>query len=139
MNKGKTKYVVKRTGTGLGLFAAADIPAGRRIIEYTGLLVTNDEVERRKHGKYFFGVDAKFSIDGSPRTNLARYINHSCRPNAAAYVSARSRRIWVWSKRTIRAGEEITFDYGQEYFDDHIRPAGCKCVKCAGGSKRRKG
>jgi hypothetical protein len=78
------------------------------------------------------------SIDGTPRSNLARYINHSCRPNAVAYVSGR--RVWIWSKRAIEPGEEITYNYGKEYFDDHIRPVGCKCEKCAAeatGKKRR--
>jgi SET domain-containing protein len=128
VGEGKRKYAVKRSATGLGLFALAPIPAGRRIIEYTGPLVPNAEVEKRR-GKYFFGVNSKWAIDGSPRANTARYINHSCRPNAEAVVSGR--RVWIWSKREIRAGEEITYDYGREYFDDHIRPAGCRCVKCA--------
>lgn len=136
MSKRTPKYVVKRSATGLGLFAAALIPAGRRIIEYTGKLITNEEVERRKYGKYFFGLDDKYSIDGSARSNLARYVNHSCRPNADAFVSGR--RIWIWSKREIKPGEEITYNYGKEYFDDHIRPVGCKCTKCAGKSTKRR-
>jgi SET domain-containing protein len=123
------RYAVRRTAAGLGLFALEAIPAGKRIIEYTGRLVTNEEVERRKYGKYFFGVNTKWSIDGTPRSNLARYINHSCRPNSAAYVSGH--RVWIWSKRAIKPGEELTYDYGREYFDDHIKPVGCKCEKCA--------
>jgi SET domain-containing protein len=130
MTEGKQKYAVKRTSTGLGLFALEPIPAGKRIIEYTGPLVSNEEVARRNWGKYFFAVNTKWSIDGTPRSNTARYINHSCRPNAEAIVTGR--RVWVWSKRRIRAGEEITYDYGKEYFDDHIKPVGCKCEKCAG-------
>lgn len=134
MNQGKPKkYVVKRSNTGLGLYAATLIPAGKRIIEYTGKLITNEEVERRKNGKYFFGVDDKYSIDGSSRRNKARYINHSCRPNADAYVTGR--RVWIWSRRAIRPGEEITYNYGKEYFDDHIKPVGCKCRKCAAKPK----
>ena len=128
--KGKWVLAVRRTATGLGLFALEPIPRGERIIEYTGRLVSNEEVERRKTGKYFFGLNSKWSIDGSPRTNTARYINHSCRPNAEAFVNGR--RVWIWSKRNISAGEEITYDYGEEYFDDHIKPVGCKCEKCAG-------
>lgn len=135
MNNEKNKYAVRRSATGLGLFALELIPAGRRIIEYTGPLVPNEEVEKRR-GKYFFGVNSKWAIDGSPRANTARYINHSCRPNAEAIVSGR--RVWVWSKRAIRAGEEITYDYGREYFDDHIKRAGCRCVKCAAEPKARR-
>jgi len=127
-------FAVKRTKTGLGLFALAPIPVGKRIIEYTGPLVSNEEVERRNTGKYFFGVNKKWSIDGTPRSNTARYINHSCRPNAEALISGR--RVWIWAKRTIKAGEEINYNYGKEYFDDHIKPVGCKCDRCAGRRKR---
>ncbi len=119
---------VRRAGTGLGLFALRDIQAGERIIEYTGPLVTNDEVEKRKFGKYFFRVNTKWSIDGGPRTNTARYVNHSCRPNSEAFITGR--RVWIWSKKIIEAGEEISLDYGEEYFDDHIKPRGCKCARC---------
>ena len=129
MTRGNQKYAVRRTSAGLGLFALEPIPAGRRIIEYTGPLVSNEEVERRNWGKYFFAVNTKWSIDGTPRSNTARYINHSCRPNAEAIVTGR--RVWIWSKRRIKAGEQITYDYGKEYFDDHIKPVGCKCEKCA--------
>ena len=129
MNKGNLDYAVKRTVTGLGLFALKPIPKGTRIIEYLGPLISNEEVERRKTGKYFFGINTKWSVDGSARSNTARYINHSCRPNAEAFVTT-GYRIWIWSKRNIKAGEEITYDYGKEYFDDLIKPRGCKCVKC---------
>jgi uncharacterized protein len=128
MSEGKFGYVIKRTGTGLGFFATEKIPAGTRIIEYTGPLISNEEVERRKTGKYFFGVNTRWSIDGTPRSNRARYINHSCHPNAEALISGR--RVWIWSKRIIRAGEEITYDYGAEYFAEHIKPRGCGCSKC---------
>ena len=121
-------YEVKRTNTGLGLFATRPIPKGKRIIEYFGPYMPNDEVEKSGR-KYFFGVNSKWSIDGSPRENVARYINHSCRPNAEAFVSQR-KRVWIWSRRSIKPGEEITYDYGKEYFEGIIEPMGCKCEKC---------
>lgn len=124
----KHSFAVRRTATGLGLFALEPISARKRIIEYTGPLISNEEVEKMR-GRYFFGVNTKWSVDGSTRNNLARYINHSCRPNAEAIVTGK--RIWIWSKRSIKAGEEITYDYGKEYFDDFIKPIGCKCIKCA--------
>jgi len=123
----KKIYAVKRSATGLGLFAIDRIPPRKRIIEYTGTLISNAEVEK-KRGKYFFGVNTKWSIDGSERANKARYINHSCKPNAEAFISGH--RIWVWSKRTIKSGEEITIDYGREYFEDQIKPRGCRCKAC---------
>jgi SET domain-containing protein len=123
----KISYAIKRTKTGLGFFATEPIPKGTRIVEYTGPIVPNEEVEK-SYGKYFFGINSKSSIDGSPRSNVARYINHSCRPNAEAVISGR--RVWIWSKRNIKPGEEVTYDYGDEYFDNVIKPIGCKCEKC---------
>src|SRR6185503_6392367 len=133
MPQSKTPYVVKRTATGLGLFATKLIRKGKRIIEYTGPRISNEEIETR-NGRYFFGVNKKWSIDGSPRSNIARYINHSCKPNAEAIISGT--RIWIWSRKRIKPGDEITYDYGKEYFDGVIKPIGCKCEKC--GLKRKR-
>jgi len=119
--------VDRRAATGLGLFTLRGIAAGKRIIEYTGPIVTAEEVARRR-GRYFFEIDERYAVDGSPRTNRARYINHSCRPNAEAFVTGR--RVWVWSKEAIEAGAEVTLDYGKAYFDDYIRPKGCQCAGC---------
>jgi hypothetical protein len=128
MEQGEKPYAVKRSATGLGLFATAIIPKGTRIIEYKGPRVPNEEVEK-SNGKYFFGVNSKWSIDGSRRDNIARYINHSCRPNAEAIISGG--RVWIWSKKKILPGEEIAYDYGKEYFEGIIKEIGCKCQKCA--------
>ncbi len=126
MKNGNLKYSVRRTTTGLGLFALKSISKGKRIIEYTGPIISNKEVDKRR-GKYFFQINTKWSVDGSPRGNTARYINHSCGPNAEAFISGH--RIWIWSKKNIKEGEEITINYGKEYFDDHIKPRGCRCRK----------
>jgi hypothetical protein len=135
MSSKNHKYAIKRTKTGLGFFAVEPIAKGTRIIEYTGPLITNEEFERR-NGKYFFGVNSRWTIDGSPRSNLARYINHSCRPNAEALISGR--RVWIWSTKKIAAGEEIAYDYGKDYFEDIIEPMGCRCVGCESKSKKPK-
>lgn len=133
---GRGGFAVKRTATGLGLFATETIRAGKRIVEYTGVLVALEEIEGSRK-KYFFEVDGRRAIDGSSRSNIARYINHSCRPNAKAYSTTRG-RVWIWSTRNIEAGEEITINYGREYFDEHIKPKGCKCSKCAPERRRER-
>ncbi len=120
-------FTVKRTTTGLGLFTLRLIPAGKRLIEYTGFIITAEEANRSR-SKYLFEIDGRRVIDGSSRSNTARYINHSCRPNAEA-LSSRG-RIWIWSRKAIKAGEEITINYGTEYLEEHITPKGCKCKKC---------
>jgi len=127
MDQGGKFYAVQRTATGLGLFATKPIPKNKRIVEYTGPFISNKEVEQSNR-KYFFGINSRWSIDGSPRSNIARYINHSCRPNAEAVISGR--RVWIWSRKKIKAGEEITYDYGAEYFEGVIEPIGCQCQKC---------
>ena len=120
-------FAIRRTATGLGFFALRSIPTDKRIVEYTGTIITNEEVENIG-GKYLFGIDKNRTIDGSSRQNIARYVNHSCRPNAIALVTGN--RIWIWSKKFIQAGEEITINYGKEYFKEHIQRKGCKCEKC---------
>ena len=127
MSQVERLFKIKRSSTGLGLFAVKRIPKGTRIIEYTGPRVPNEEVEK-SDGKYFFGVNKKWSIDGRGRDNIARYINHSCRPNAEAIISRG--RVWIWSRRVIKPGEEIAYDYGKEYFEGNIKDIGCRCVKC---------
>jgi hypothetical protein len=121
----KFQTAVKRTATGLGLFTLQPIPQGKRIIRYAGPIITTEEAERNG-GKYFFGLDDEHAIDGSSRTNVARYINHSCRPNANGFASGS--QIWIWSLMAIKAGEEITIDYGKDYLNSHIKQ--CKCGKC---------
>jgi len=78
MTKQKPRYVIKRTAaTGLGFFTLDSIPFDKRIIEYIGLILTKEEADK-KGGKYLMTIDEQYRIDGSPRSNKARYINHSC-------------------------------------------------------------
>lgn len=120
---------VKRGISGLGLFAERKIPKDAFIVEYTGPLLTAEEADKRG-GKYLFEIDEDWTIDGSSRDNLARYINHSCKPNAEVEAITDERRLLVHALRDIQPGEEVTIDYGEEYFDDHIRPHGCRCDHC---------
>lgn len=133
-NMGKVNglTVVKRSATGCGLFAVMGIPRGTKIIQYTGKRISNEEADLQR-GRYLFGLDEKYTIDGSSRKNLARYINHSCLPNA--YTEIIDEEIWVIAKRRIKEGEEITYHYGAEYFNYFIKPKGCKCLKCLPADK----
>lgn len=125
----KPNYVIKRTRAGLGFFTLVPIEFDKRIIEYIGLILTKEEASR-KGGRYLMALDEDYVVDGSPRSNAARYINHSCQPNAKAFRTGA--RVWIWSIRAIEAGEEITYDYGKKYLEEQIKPKGCKCDKCLG-------
>src|SRR5437016_14555254 len=107
-------FEVKRSATGLGLFAVKQIPKGKKIVEYTGPRVPNDEVEK-SNGKYFFGVNKKWSIDGSGRDNVARYITHSCAPNPEPIITRA--RDWLRSRKTIKPGKQIAYYDANEYIE----------------------
>jgi SET domain-containing protein len=101
---------------GQGAFAVKPIRKGKRIIEYLGERITPEEADRRyegDHSRYprvvLFSVDDKTVIDAGVGGNDAQFLNHSCEPNAEAVIERR--RIWIYAKRSIRAGEEITYDY----------------------------
>lgn len=127
-------YKVKRSSAGLGLFAEEPIKKEDFIIEYTGERISTDEADERG-GKYLFTVNDKLVIDGKGRENTARYLNHSCRPNCYAEVDEDDNRVRIYAERNIKQGEELCYDYGKEYWDEHIKPYGCKCLKCSPVSK----
>jgi SET domain-containing protein len=123
------KVLVKRSSAGLGLFAAKDYQRGDTIIEYVGPIISTAEADK-KGGKYLFSLNENWVIDGSSRSNTARYINHSCKPNCYAELSADERQVFIIAKRAIKAGEELCYHYGKEYVDIMIKPFGCKCASC---------
>ncbi len=130
---------IGRSATGLGLFAAKPIAKKAYIATYQGKRIPTAEAHRRERfsgAKYMFEVNLKWTIDGSSRRNLGRYVNHSCRPNAEPVL--RAGQIVFVALRAIAPGDEITFDYGEEYFDIFIKPSGCRCAACARRTQARK-
>lgn len=123
----RRSLTVRKSSAGLGLFTDEPIGRGEFVIEYHGPVLTSKEADA-KGGKYLFETSRNRTIDGSARSNAARYINHSCKPNCE--IDILRGRIYVFSKRGIKAGEELTYDYGKEYFDDYIKPYGCRCLAC---------
>ncbi len=122
-------YEVKRSIAGLGLFATIPFKRGDFIIEYTGELISTEEADRRG-GQYLFVVSDTKTIDGKGRSNTARYVNHSCAPNAEAELDEDELRVRIYAKKKILPGEEILYDYGKEFWDEHIKPYGCRCGHC---------
>jgi SET domain-containing protein len=124
-------YRIGRSKTGLGLFATKPIKKGTKIIRYFGpMLDCRKEKDDAIENKYLFQINGRWTIDGSVRKNIARYINHSCRPNAESDVSARKRTVHIRAIKNIAPGEEINYDYGTEYFKEYLKPIGCKCASC---------
>lgn len=126
---------VKRGAHGLGLFATGPVKKGEVVAEYWGPVITEAELKRRRD-KYFFELENRMAIDGKGRGNVARYINHSCMPNCEPMENEAQQRIFILAKRNIVAGEEFGYDYGREYWEEHIKPIGCRCG-CGGKGPKR--
>jgi len=127
---------------GRGVYATQDIAKEERIIEYIGELIDKEESEKRAHTQhaksvdsgdaavYIFTLSKKWDIDGNVPWNTARLINHSCEPNCEAWIIGR--RIFIYSLRDIKAGEELTFDYGFDVDCHEDHPCRCGRDGCVG-------
>jgi SET domain-containing protein len=118
---------VARSKAGLGLFTRVPIRKGQFIVRYSGKKIrtnTADDLDTR----YLFEINTRWTIDGSNRRNRARYINHSCRPNAEVYFVKHV--IKIRAIKNIKPGSEITYHYGRNYFNAFIKSVGCKCMAC---------
>jgi len=133
----KKPYRIGRSRTGLGLFATKPIKKGAKIVRYFGpLLDSRKKKDDAIENKYLFELNGRWTIDGSVRENVARYINHACKPNAESDVMPRKRKVVIRAIKNIEPGEEINYDYGTDYFKAYLKPIGCKCDSCE--KKRRK-
>ena len=132
-------YRVGRSKTGLGLFATKPIKKGTRIIRYFGpILDSRKKDEDAIENKYLFELNNRWTIDGSIRENIARYINHACKPNAESDVRPRKRKVFIRAIKDIEPGEEINYDYGTDYFKAYLKPIGCKCESCEKKRKKKR-
>jgi len=117
---------------GYGVFAAEDINKNRRIIDYDGELIDHKESYKRET-KYLekgciwcFTVNRRWVRDANVGGNVARFINHACKPNCYSQIVGKT--IWIRAARNIKAGEELSYDYytdGDKIIQCRCRP-GCK-------------
>jgi SET domain-containing protein len=126
------KFLRRRGSHGLGLFTSAAFKKGDFIIEYTGEKISTDEANRRG-GQYLFELNDNWAIDGKDRAHTARYINHSCRPNCYPEIDETENHIYIYAKRAVKIGEELTYNYGKEFWETHVATKGCRCMKCQPG------
>jgi hypothetical protein len=132
-------YRVGRSRTGLGLFATKPIKKGTKIVRYFGpLLDSKKKKDDAIENKYLFELNNRWTIDGSVRKNVARYINHACKPNAESDVKPRKRKVIIRAIKNIEPGDEINYDYGTDYFKAYLKPIGCKCDACEKKRKKKR-
>lgn len=135
---------------GNGVFALVAIRKGERIVEYKGKRRTHAEVDADDEGDvesghtFLFTLNEKYVIDANVDGSIARWINHSCAPNCKAFVhesadgDPRKDRVIIESLRALKAGEELTYDYGI-VLDERLTPRLKAIWACRCGSPRCSG
>ena len=125
---GLPKIVRRRSPiSGWGVYAGQTIAEDTRIVEYKGALVSQAEAWRREQRYlprqriWIFTINTRWARDAAFGGNIARYINHACRPNC--YVDVVGRTIWIVASRRIRKGEELVYDYNT----DGVAGIPCRC------------
>ncbi|POI31429.1 hypothetical protein CIB84_004821 [Bambusicola thoracicus] len=113
-------------GRGWGVKTLQKIKTNSFVMEYVGEVITSEEAERRgqfydnQGNTYLFDLDYdsdEFTVDAARYGNVSHFVNHSCDPNLQVFnvfidnLDLRLPRIALFSTRTIKAGEELTFDY----------------------------
>ncbi|GMS83978.1 hypothetical protein PENTCL1PPCAC_6153 [Pristionchus entomophagus] len=149
---------------GFGLFATQAIKRDEFICEYVGEIIDKEEKERREariekllandESTYLMSLPNGLTVDARFKGGDARYINHSCDPNAVVskievpmkyLVKGRRKdkeedekalyemRMKVEALRKIEVDEEITFDYDLQRSRNLDRD-NCRCgsTNCKG-------
>ena len=111
-----------------GVVATRDFAAGELVAEVDGVLWNGDDEERDDRYSLWLGDPWMFDM-----VDQTRWINHSCEPNCEVEADVEPDGS-AWAKivaaRAIRAGEEITYDYG---FDAEVaEPCSCGAASCRG-------
>jgi SET domain-containing protein len=125
--KRPTLVRLRSTLHGYGVFTREPITKNTRIIAYEGELIANRESEAREERYladgciWVFRINRAWSRDATVGGNISRYVNHSCRPNC--WIEIVDKTIWIRASKSIRKGEELTFDYST----DGKRTIRCRC------------
>lgn len=150
----RRKIVVRRSQVhGRGVFAARDLLAEEKIIEYKGERISWKKAIKRHphdpdhpHHTFYFALEDGRVIDGKFNGNSARWINHSCQPNCEAREEEGS--VYIYSLSNIQAGEELFYDYAlvidarhtaklKREYECHCKTQECRKTMLAPKSKKR--
>ncbi|KAI9022778.1 hypothetical protein CLU79DRAFT_858673 [Phycomyces nitens] len=134
--------VIKTEKKGFGLRALTDLPANAFIMEYIGEVIPNNEFVRRTREYeaeglehyYFMTLKTDEIIDATKKGCLARFINHSCKPNSVTqkWVIGKKMRIGIFTTKFVKAGDELTFDYKFERYGAVAQKCYCGESCCKG-------
>ncbi len=144
MQKTRRRFAIRNSPIhGRGVFALLQIPKHTRVIEYKGERISHEEADERYGEEHensthtmLFAVDDEIVIDATRKGNSARWINHSCAPNCE--VVDEERRIFIETRRDVRPGEELTYDYNLQLGEPHTAAAK-RAHPCYCGARRCRG
>jgi uncharacterized protein len=141
--RGRPYKMVRSKIHGRGVIATRDIPAGEKLMEYVGEVITPSEADRRypfdeekPHHTFLFSVNSRKIIDAAYQGNVARWINHSCNPNCEALIE--KGRVFIYAIKDIKKGEELVYDYWFVLDEPHTKkmkslyPCRCGAKNCRG-------
>uniref|UniRef100_A0A8D0A1U4 Euchromatic histone-lysine N-methyltransferase 1b n=1 Tax=Sander lucioperca TaxID=283035 RepID=A0A8D0A1U4_SANLU len=122
---------------GWGVRAVQDIPQGTFVCEYVGEIISEAEAEMRQNDTYLFSLDDKpqdlYCIDARFYGNISRFLNHMCEPNLFAcrvfttHQDLRFPHIAFFASENIKAGEELGFNYGDDFWEVKSKLFSCEC------------
>lgn len=118
------KFYIKACDFGKGLFANVDIKKGEEILLFTGALIDFDQAVAMgdKQGNALqIGYDLYLDTE-----EPARFVNHSCEPNAGI-----KNNVVLVAIKDITKGEEVYFDYSTTMDEDEwTMECGCGNKNC---------
>ena len=122
--------VVKRNNAlnNIGYFAIEDIKKGETVFIRGGHLLTKNELFSSSVINSYFPISDDYFLAARTKDeeeNIKLYINHSCNPNCGMRGE-----ITCVAMRDIKAGEEITQDYGLLDNSDYKLECTCGAVNC---------
>ncbi|MEN2496566.1 MAG: Histone-lysine N-methyltransferase, H3 lysine-36 and H4 lysine-20 specific, variant 2 [Marteilia pararefringens] len=132
--------VFKTEDRGFGLKTLEFIKEGDFVNEYLGDLIDHKELKKRQkfdhdnniHNFYYLTLDSSRTIDARLKSNLSRFINHSCSPNLVAtkWMVNGDLRIGFFALHDIESNTELSFDYNFTSINPNYLECLCKAENC---------
>ncbi|XP_075721254.1 uncharacterized protein LOC119165735 isoform X3 [Rhipicephalus microplus] len=134
------KFMTEKKGWGLRTLET--VSSGTFVMEYVGEVLTPEDFRKRvkqyardnNQHYYFMALRADEIIDATQKGNVSRFINHSCDPNCETqkWTVNGELRIGFFTRRPLRAGEELTFDYQFQRYGKEAQRCHCESSNCRG-------
>jgi uncharacterized protein len=114
---------------GQGVFAKKAFLQGDPVLEIDDTDPVLDRAKLTPEQEVF--IDVFVSVDGKQKTTWMKspekFINHSCDPNTYVLTDMRSGVRRIWALKNLRVGDELTWDYALNIWEEWIGPVPCNC------------